>query len=244
MVPEEPEPEEPSDSGDLSEDVTSPVDMAVPLTAVTTTSSVDQERKATYTILVAHKSRPSHGPPSASSYALPHRSSWRKSWGPEPPGWAGRSIEAPASPPNELKQKQPLRDVFVGKYGGTSSGDEDEWVDEEDDAYYAGGLGQKKSTTSPPMEVVDMLPDSPVPFRRHLPPDASGNRRNLGGKPRSLTTNNQTRTNTPSNTQSDTTFTKGEGHIGGMASRGRRQAPTSRVGATLRAPIEEEEEEE
>jgi len=244
MLPEEPEPDELSDAEDSSGVITSPVELAVPLTALTIASSVEQERRATHTILVAHKSRPSHGPPSASPFASAHRSSWRKSWGPEPPDWAGRSIEAPASPPGKLKPNKPLRDVFVGKYGGTSSGDDDEWVDEDDDPHYAGGLGQKKSTTSPPMEVVDIFPDSPLPFRRHLQAEASGTRKTTMGVKARPTNTIQSRINTLNITQPDTTSTKGDAHMGGTSTRGRRQAPMSRVGATLRAPIEEEEEEE
>ncbi|KAJ2919547.1 hypothetical protein MD484_g950, partial [Candolleomyces efflorescens] len=88
------------------------------------------------------------------------KSSWKKSWGLEPPGWQHRSTHLPVvevlaiAPANE---PMTLRDVFSGRNslsgsgsGGAGSGggaygggDESDWVDEDDDIpAFAGGLGQ------------------------------------------------------------------------------------------------------
>ncbi|KDR79104.1 hypothetical protein GALMADRAFT_242968 [Galerina marginata CBS 339.88] len=76
------------------------------------------------------------------------RSSWKKSWGIEPPGWSSRTAHLPVevlaiSPANEPAS---LRDVFSGKQT-YAAGDDSDWVDEEDDIpAFAGGLGQTGSS--------------------------------------------------------------------------------------------------
>ena len=75
------------------------------------------------------------------------RSSWKKSWGIEPPGWQSRTaIEVLAiSPPGESVV---IRDVFSGKQS-VNLGDESDWVDEDDDIpAFAGGLGQMGAMVS------------------------------------------------------------------------------------------------
>jgi len=73
------------------------------------------------------------------------RSSWKKSWGSEPPGWRTRgavtqAVEVLTISPSEGTS---LRDVFSGPARlSLSMGDESDWVDEDDDIPYATGLGQ------------------------------------------------------------------------------------------------------
>ncbi|KAI0049380.1 Pkinase-domain-containing protein [Auriscalpium vulgare] len=79
------------------------------------------------------------------------RSSWKKSWGLEPPGWQTRTAHMPIevlsiSPPGDSSTA--LRDVFTGR-NSTSPGDDDEWVDEDDDLpLFAGGLGQTPASAT------------------------------------------------------------------------------------------------
>ncbi|KAF6752759.1 CAMK/CAMKL/MARK protein kinase [Ephemerocybe angulata] len=80
------------------------------------------------------------------------KSSWKKAWGMEPPGWQNRSTLLPAvevltlGPPVGPDPPM-LRDVFSnggrGSFSG-SAGDESDWVDEDDldIPAFAGGLGQ------------------------------------------------------------------------------------------------------
>jgi len=78
------------------------------------------------------------------------RSSWKKSWGIEPPGWSSRTTQLPIevlaiSPPNEPIS---IRDVFSGKQT-IGTGDESDWVDEDDEPpAFAGGLGQMGTSVS------------------------------------------------------------------------------------------------
>ncbi|TFK50468.1 Pkinase-domain-containing protein [Heliocybe sulcata] len=78
------------------------------------------------------------------------RSSWKKSWGLEPPGWQTRSAHMPievlaVSPAGDGPIS--IRDVFSGRQS-LSMGDEEDWVDEEDDSPFLGGLGQMPSSQS------------------------------------------------------------------------------------------------
>lgn len=103
-------------------------------------------RAHTPTAFAAHKRQTPFANPSGSGGYLNSlgRSSWKKSWGLEPPGWQTRqaysAIEVLAiSPPVD---GQGIRDVFSGRQS-LSMGDESDWVDEDDDSPgYAGGLGQ------------------------------------------------------------------------------------------------------
>ena len=91
------------------------------------------------TTLIAQKRQ---GPFINPIYGTPMgRSTWKKSWGLEPPGWQSRTaIEVLAiSPPGE---SMTIRDVFSGKQS-LNLGDESDWIDEDDDVpAFAGGLGQ------------------------------------------------------------------------------------------------------
>ncbi|KAJ7054108.1 hypothetical protein C8F01DRAFT_1163958 [Mycena amicta] len=107
------------------------------------------------------------------------RSSWKKSWGLEPPGWQTRTAHVPVevlaiSPINEGTS---IRDVFssgsrqgLGLSTLGSFGDESDWVDEDDDLpTFAGGLGQMWTSGSlqnkPLTETITL---SPAP-RGHRP---------------------------------------------------------------------------
>ncbi|KAF7303808.1 Serine/threonine-protein kinase MARK2 [Mycena indigotica] len=107
------------------------------------------------------------------------RTSWKKSWGLEPPGWQTRTAHIPIevlaiSPINEGAT---IRDVFssgsrhgLGLSTMNSFGDESDWVDEDDDLpTFAGGLGQMwsagPSQSKPSPETITL---SPAP-RGHRP---------------------------------------------------------------------------
>ncbi|KAH9896849.1 Pkinase-domain-containing protein [Cubamyces lactineus] len=100
---------------------------------------------------VAHKRQTPFANPTGSGYLNSlGRSSWKKSWGLEPPGWQTRSahpaIEVLAVYPPEMPSG--IRDVFSGRQS-LSLGDESDWVDEEDESpAYVGGLGQMPSSAS------------------------------------------------------------------------------------------------
>lgn len=125
---------------------------------------------------VAQKRQTPFMPPAvsySSSGGSVGRTSWKKSWGLEPPGWQTRTASLPIevlaiSPAGEGSSG--IRDVFTsrtslsnpssgGGVGGGGSGrpgsggglldDESDWVDEDDDVpAFAGGLGQMSSLAS------------------------------------------------------------------------------------------------
>lgn len=114
-----------------------------------------------------------YGTPNGSLGYITSRSSWKRSWGLEPPGWANRAanqgviIEILNSSP----AKGNVRDVFAGggKSGwvpGTSppsDGNDDDWSDVDDDIQFAGGLGQLGSTLNPSSTSAAVNPlDSPL----------------------------------------------------------------------------------
>lgn len=119
-----------------------------------------------HSIFVAHKSRSPYKPPSAnpllygslvraSSHSpVPSASAsgeppaagtgtWRRSWGRPPPSWAGAVDMTPSRADMVDAAVRPkLRDVFAAREG------DDEWVDEDEEPSYSGGLGQFDSLTS------------------------------------------------------------------------------------------------
>ncbi|KAJ7750396.1 Pkinase-domain-containing protein [Mycena maculata] len=120
------------------------------------------------------------------------RTSWKKSWGLEPPGWQSRSTHLPIevlamSPVSDVTS---IRDVFsgggrhglgLGAVGTSSMGDESDWVDEDDDIpAFAGGLGQMATSMSGssshyPSSTVETVTLSPPP-RGHRPNKRTTNR--------------------------------------------------------------------
>jgi hypothetical protein len=99
------------------------------------------------------------------------RSSWKKAWGVEPPGWQMRAarpttIEVLAiSPVPETSTN--IRDVFSGRPSLSVGLDEEsDWVDDEEEIapYYVGGLGQPTSTAgSTDRQGPTAQPPSPSP---------------------------------------------------------------------------------
>ena len=171
------------------------------------------------------------------------RSSWKKSWGLEPPGWQSRTTHIPIeviaiSPPDGMTS---IRDVFSSKQP-LSAGDESDWVDEDEDIpAFAGGLGQltasaSKSSSHQPLETAVALP----PPRGHR--TAKRANRSTGITPgiSSVNSSRQKSAHSPVERASplpvenvyDATETRG----------GRRQLPSSRSGPAFRQAIQEEDE--
>ncbi|KAL4063794.1 hypothetical protein V8B97DRAFT_671057 [Scleroderma yunnanense] len=97
-------------------------------------------RRGAGTFIAQKRLTPFTSPHSSSTIG---RTSWKKSWGTEPPGWQNRSTHLPVevlviSPPPDI------RDVFSsGTRQSLTMGDESDWVDEDEDVpEFAGGLGQ------------------------------------------------------------------------------------------------------
>ncbi|KAL1689585.1 Pkinase-domain-containing protein [Schizophyllum commune] len=182
------------------------------------------------------------------------RSSWKKSWGLEPPGWQSRSahlpIEVLAISPAEGTS---IRDVFSGGRTSLNMGDESDWVDEDDDVpAFAGGLGQMGTSSSGGFvggsafnASANGFVSSPSPFgsasvesvsvpsRGHRATTASKRvRSSSGGRSKS----SQSPSERVSPLPSETTFEPTE-------RAGRRQLP-ARSGAAFKQAIQEEDEEE
>ncbi|KAL5504915.1 hypothetical protein ACEPAH_7578 [Sanghuangporus vaninii] len=164
----------------------------------------DSSRRGGYknkanTVLLAQKKHTALGVPSAytSSFMTSvssSRSSWKKAWGTEPPGWQSRPSQYPVeilaiSPAPD--QPITIRDVFSGQ--GRQSlnlNNESDWVDEDEDfPAFAGGLGQiplnkTSSATRQMSHNYDSHPIvqlSPVPFRGNRNTRRTGRTSNRGG---------------------------------------------------------------
>ncbi|KAF5381585.1 hypothetical protein D9615_005410 [Tricholomella constricta] len=121
-------------------------------------SSDEPRRSSNNTTFIAQKRTGPFMSPVSSNHVHGHgyshsfgRSSWKKSWGLEPPGWQSRTAHLPIevlaiSPATEPAS---IRDVFSGRHSLSLGGDESDWVDEDDDIpAFAGGLGQVGMGTS------------------------------------------------------------------------------------------------
>lgn len=100
------------------------------------------------------------------------RTSWKKSWGHEPPGWQSRSTHLPVEV-LAISPAPDIRDVFSGGRQSLSMGDESDWVDEDEDVpEFAGGLGQMpgSATTSSSTSSSHLALESPVPLVMSPPP--------------------------------------------------------------------------
>ena len=164
------------------------------------------------------------------------RSSWKKSWGLEPPGWQTRTTHLPVevlaiSPSNEPTS---IRDVFSGRL---SLGDESDWVDEDEEVPYAAGLGQMvhglNSSTSSTSYVESTVMLSPAP-RGHR-----SNKRNANGP--SSNGPNSGRQKAPTAGRASPVQPESNYEPPLETRTGRRQLPPSRSGP---AAIQEEDEEE
>lgn len=104
------------------------------------------------TTFVAQKRQTPFQPPLLTgSTSTSSRSSWKKSWGLEPPGWQTRTARFPVevlsvSPAGDSTSTG-LRDVFTGR-PSLSPDDDDEWVDVDDEPGYLGGVGQTPTIVS------------------------------------------------------------------------------------------------
>ncbi|KAI0929421.1 hypothetical protein AcV7_005275 [Taiwanofungus camphoratus] len=209
-------------------------------------------RNHSSTTFVAHKRQTPFANPSGSSGYLNSlgRSSWKKSWGMEPPGWQTRSaysaIEVLAiSPPVDVPLG--IRDVFSGRRS-LSMGDESDWVDEDDDSpAYAGGLGQMPITASSVGSTYSQPLDSPV---LSPPPRATAGRAATGKRAAASTTlapvsvsgrgtrgkAGRSPVGRSSPLPSENSFEPSD------ARGGRRQLPAGRSGPAFRQAIQEEDE--
>jgi len=71
---------------------------------------------------------------------------WHRSWGRPPPGWTGPVDDSPVPPKRvSASQSSVLRDVF-SRPSRTFADVDDEWVDEDEEPAYSGGLGQLDSS--------------------------------------------------------------------------------------------------
>jgi len=96
--------------------------------------------KYSNTVLVAQKKHSAYGNPQQSI----GRSSWKRAWGAEPPGWSSRATHATVIETIILDDRKSghVRDVFAKGGSQADDGDEDDWEDEDDDVPFAGGVGQ------------------------------------------------------------------------------------------------------
>jgi len=102
--------------------------------------------KYSNTVLVAQKKHSAYGNPHQSI----GRSSWKRAWGVEPPGWSSRAAHVTVIETIILDDRKPghVRDVFAKGVGQADDGDEDDWEDEDDDVPFAGGVGQPAGLTA------------------------------------------------------------------------------------------------
>ncbi|EIW55735.1 Pkinase-domain-containing protein [Trametes versicolor FP-101664 SS1] len=199
---------------------------------------------------VAHKRQTPFANPSGNGGYLNSlgRSSWKKSWGLEPPGWQTRAahpaVEVLAVYPAEMPAG--IRDVFSGRQS-FSMGDESDWVDEEEESpAYVGGLGQMPSSAS---SAVTTFVQAETPAPRSVTPRATSKRAattavtslSVGPVPPRA---NRTKANrSPAGRSSplpanDNVFESAEQRGG------RRQLPPGRAGLAFRGIQEEDEGEE
>jgi len=128
--------------------------------------------------LVAHKKASAFSGPSYSTATIKRGgSSWKKSWGVEPPGWSSRSTQLPVEISIVTGDTHAsVRDVFgANKRASMSLEDEDEWEDEEDDEGHIllPGLGQVRRPsgkhTGRPSNDTSFLPLSKFNREPHPP---------------------------------------------------------------------------
>ncbi len=134
-------------------------------------------RRPAGSIMVAHKkTTPFSGPSGSTSNLNRAGTSWKKSWGVEPPGWSSRSTHLPVEISIVSSDNGTvIRDVISGRHSN-SLDDDDEWEDaseEEDEEHvFVGGVGQTQVSSRakrglPPAPVLrlrrDIMPSSPTP---------------------------------------------------------------------------------
>lgn len=110
------------------------------------------------------------------------RTSWKKSWGHEPPGWQSRSTHLPVEV-LAISPAPDIRDVFSGGRQSLNMGDESDWVDEDEDVpEFAGGLGQMpgSATTSSSASSSYLALELPIPLVTSPPPRSHGGHTRTG----------------------------------------------------------------
>ncbi|KAK7040734.1 hypothetical protein VNI00_009640 [Paramarasmius palmivorus] len=201
---------------------------------------------------IAHKRQGPFASP-LSGYSSLGKSSWKKSWGLEPPGWQTRTAHLPV----EVLAVSPaegtsIRDVFSGRQS-LNLGDESDWVDEDDDDMpYAGGLGQMTLALSAsaksgsksigkignPFESANMTLGAPPSNRGSR---ASNNKRAGKDSSSGSTSMRQKSSNSPADRASPV---PGDGYEPEIRGGGRRNLPAGRSGTAFKQPIQEEDEDE
>ena len=200
------------------------------------TTFVAQKRSGPFTSPVAHSYGNSTG-----------RTSWKKSWGLEPPGWQTRTAHLPIkvlsiSPASESPS---IRDVFSGRHS-LSPGDESDWVDEDDDIpAFAGGLGQMATSVSSPSALAHHVVESTVT----LSPAPRGHRstkrvnRNAGPPSGTLSTATARQKSGLSPVERTSPVPMDNAYETPETRGGRRQLPAARSGPAFRGHAIQEEDE-
>lgn len=206
-------------------------------------SADDTPRRATGNATFLQKRQGAFSSPGQGGYGNSlGRSSWKKSWGLEPPGWQTRATYLPVEvlAISPVTEGTSLRDVFTGRQS-LNLGDESDWIDEDDDIPYAGGLGQMPmflGTSSASQHILEPALTLSQPPRGHRPskrtkaatpqpgnvPASSG--RKVGHSPV------ERLSPVPAENNYDAPETRG----------GRRQLPATRAGPSFKHAIQEEDE--
>ncbi|KAI9063664.1 Pkinase-domain-containing protein [Trametes sanguinea] len=204
---------------------------------------------------VAHKRQTPFANPTGNGYLNSlGRSSWKKSWGLEPPGWQTRAahpaIEVLAVYPAEMPAG--IRDVFSGRQS-LSMGDESDWVDEEDESpAYVGGLGQMPSSASSTITTFAQA-ESPMlqPAPRSVTPRSAASKRAAAAAMPTLSVGTTTtartgrgKANRSPAGRSSPLPTENVFESSTEPRGGRRQLPAGRAGPAFRGIQEEDEGEE
>ncbi|KXN82930.1 Serine/threonine-protein kinase ppk16 [Leucoagaricus sp. SymC.cos] len=174
------------------------------------------------------------------------RSSWKKSWGLEPPGWQTRTTHLPVEVLAVLPaEPTTIRDVF-SNHQSLNLGDESDWVDEDEDVpTFAGGLGQMGASTS----VSSSLSHNSVESAPVLSPPPRGDRRSAKRTNRVTPGNSMTSGQSVANSSRPKTSNERASPVPqepmNIETRtSRRQLPTGRSGPAFRQAIQEEDEDE
>ena len=205
------------------------------------------------TTFVAQKRQTPFQPPLLTgSTSNSSRSSWKKSWGLEPPGWQTRSARLPievlsVSPAGDSTE---LRDVFTGR-PSLSRDDDDEWEDMDD--VYVGGVGQTHTSASSVFSASGGV--SPVdstfggsPFvegpSMHTATRGPASARAQKGTRAGKASSNRTKPGTPPIGRQSPLL--GEISLDSVPESrgGRRQLPNTRPGPAFKHAIQEEDEDE
>ncbi|KAJ1306190.1 hypothetical protein OPQ81_010899 [Rhizoctonia solani] len=174
------------------------------------------------------------------------RTTWKKSWGIEPPGWSGSSAST-SKPTSSMRETDPpsagLRDVFTGR-PSLSPDDDDEWTDEDE---FMVGFGQSTRLGSKLASLnisTNQGQGSPALKRMELPGSSQGGLRvNTQKRPTRLSPLQHNLGLPPAVNQPPTTEVLSEAAVAAMAGR-RGNLQAGRQGLRGSAIEEEEEEEE